>query len=168
MLLIDCTFLEIIQAAVESFWPRPPSTASFAPVVKGRLEGEEEHGARHFIRGAVALHRRDVVAERLELGALGFGDAGDALGRRIDEAGADAVDPDTARQKLGGEHGCEGDECRLACAVDAHARMAALVGDGGGEDDRSAFADQRRQPLHGEEGALGVDGKLAVIEASLT
>lgn len=98
------------------------------PGGEGGLEGEEKNGACHFVGGAIAPHRRDGVAERLELGAFGIAQARHTLGRGVDEAGTDRVDADAARQKLDREHGSEGDECRLGGAVDAHAGVTALVG----------------------------------------
>ncbi|MNL48443.1 hypothetical protein D3C87_1713020 [compost metagenome] len=41
--------------------------------------------------------------------------------------------------------------------------MAADISNRRGKDDRAAVADQRRQPLDGEKGTLGVDGELAIV-----
>ena len=115
-----------------------------------------------FLRAAVAAHRGQRVAQRFELGALFGREARDPHRRCGDEAGADGVDADTARQQLGGEGRRHGDQRRLGRGIHQHAGDAAGVGDRGREYNRAAIGDQRGQPLHGKEGAADVDRKLPI------
>src|SRR5690606_15271941 len=99
-------------------------------------------------------------AERNLCGVVGVGvrvGVGVAVHLGVDVAGADGVDPDAARSQVGAEGAGQVVDGGLGGGVDRGDRQAAVQRPGGVEDDRAAFAHQRKSLLHGEEHALEVD-----------
>jgi hypothetical protein len=126
--------------------------------------GEEEAGELgDFFGLAHALDERLGGVAFLEGGLLVGGQAEALENGGLDRAGADHIDADATRGEFGGERFAKGGDGSLGGGVERDRGEADLRGDGGGEDDGTALAEERQQALELEERAADVDVEHVVV-----